>query len=57
MEFNSWGKKPVESEKKNRCEIVIEKTARGVRKKIIGNCSRDQLRALSESGDNPSTND
>lgn len=32
---------------KDDCEIIIEKTAKGVRRRIRGSCSPAQLRALS----------
>jgi len=35
----------------DRCEIVIERQGNKVRKKILGRCSQEQLRALARSGD------
>jgi hypothetical protein len=35
-------------EKRKKCEVIVEKTARGgIRKKVIGDCSPQELKALS----------
>jgi len=38
--------KKIKKVKKNKCEIVIERTPRGIRKRIIGDCTSQQLKAL-----------
>lgn len=42
---------PKPKEKKNKCEILIEKTARGIRKRISPECTPQQIKALSEQKD------
>lgn len=43
--FNQIRKPTQVRQKSEKCEIVVEKTAKGVRRKIVG-CSKEQLKAL-----------
>ena len=37
--------------RQEKCEITTEKTAKGFRKKISSSCTREQIRALSETNE------
>lgn len=59
MEFSLGGRKPIKQpkEKKDECEIITEKTAKGIRRRISGSCTPAQLKALAGGSDLESDND
>ena len=49
MQFTNPLRRPQQaSTRRDKCEVVVEKTAKGIKKSIRGNCNREQLEALAK---------